>query len=57
MGIRFDSALGLLALGVVFVGFGLFRLVHAERTGWLLIGGGVLAIAGALRSFSHPPEK
>ena len=57
MGIRFDGALGLLALGAVFVGFGLFRLAHAERSGWLLIGGGVLAIAGAWRRFSHPPEK
>jgi hypothetical protein len=57
MGIRFDGALGLLALGVVFVGFGLFRLAHAERSGWLLIGGGVLAIAGAWRRFRHPPEK
>jgi hypothetical protein len=57
MGIRFDSALGLFALGVVFVGFGLFRLADLERSGWLLIGGGVLAIAGAWRRLRHPPEK
>jgi len=56
MGIRPDSTVGLLALGVVFVLFGLFRIVNGERIGWLLIAGGVLALAGAWWRISHPPD-
>ena len=56
MGIRPDSTVGLLALGVVFVLFGVFRLANEERIGWFLIAGGALAITAAWWRISHPPE-
>jgi hypothetical protein len=54
-GIRPDSTIGLLALGVAFVGFGLFRLIDEDRVGWLLLAAGVLAIAGAWWKIGRPP--
>lgn len=56
MGTRLDGTLGLLALGVVFVAFGVWRFAHEDRTGWWLVGAGVLAIAGAWRRIEHPPD-
>jgi hypothetical protein len=47
MGFRSDSTVGLLLLGVALGAFGLLRLVNHERIGWLLIGAGVLSVAGA----------
>ena len=55
-GIRTDSTVGLLALGVAFVGFGVFRLVNDERIGWLLLAAGVLAVASAWWKIGRPPE-
>ncbi|HEX6765314.1 MAG TPA: hypothetical protein VF103_07545 [Polyangiaceae bacterium] len=56
MGLRLNSTRGLLGLGAVFVAFGVWRIVNAERTGWILVGVGVLALAAAWRSVSHPAD-
>ena len=55
-GVSPDSTIGLLALGVAFVGFGLFRLVNEDRIGWPLLAAGVLAIAGAWWKIGRPPQ-
>ena len=56
MGIRPDSPLGLAILGAVFAGLGVFRLVNADRVGWLLVGASVLLFVGAWWKIGKPPE-
>ena len=56
MGPRLDSPFGLAVLGAAFAGFGLFRLVNADRVGWLLVGAGALAFAGAWWKVGRPSE-
>ena len=56
MGLRLDSPIGLLLLGVAFVGFGWFRIVNDDHIGWLLIAAGALAVAGAWWRRGRPPE-
>jgi hypothetical protein len=55
MGLRPDSSIGLLLLGVAFAGFGLMRLVNGERGGWLLLAAGGLALASAWWQRGRPP--
>ena len=56
MGVRPDSAVGLAVLGVALAGFGLFRVTNEDRVGWLLVGAGALALAGAWWKVGRPHE-
>ena len=56
MTVRSDSTIGFLVIGGVFAAFGAWRLVHEDRTGWLLIAISALAVAGAWWRFGRPPE-
>ena len=56
MDLRLDSPVGLAVLGVAFAGFGVSRIVNDDRVGWLLLGAGVLALAGAWWKIGRPSD-